>query len=190
VREALRLYGMGLQAVLISGGGNDFAGFNDMRPLLKDNCAAETSAGGCFAQDGPDGLKEFLEDVDTSYRKLIGAIYTRTRLDCRIIMHSYDYAIPDGQGLFGDKAWLRPAMDDAGVPKELQRDCVVYLIDAFHDVLERIRRTDPTHLFIVDSRGTLDRADWANELHPTGAGFAKLARKCWRPVLHDLGLAA
>ncbi|HNV59210.1 MAG TPA: SGNH/GDSL hydrolase family protein, partial [Rhodoferax sp.] len=33
VREALRLYGAGLSAAFISGGGNDFAGFNDLRPL-------------------------------------------------------------------------------------------------------------------------------------------------------------
>ena len=55
VLEALRLYGSGLSAVLISGGGNDFAGFNDMRPLLKENCSAETTAKGCF-QAGTTGF--------------------------------------------------------------------------------------------------------------------------------------
>ena len=29
----------------------------------------------------------------------------------------------------------------------------------------------------VDLRGTLDPADWANEMHPTRKGFEKVARK-------------
>ena len=56
VREALRLYGAGLSAAFISGGGNDFAGFNDLRPLLKDDCSAESTAKGCF-RPGDSGLK-------------------------------------------------------------------------------------------------------------------------------------
>ena len=44
VREALRLFNDGsLSAVFISGGGNDFAGFNDLRPLLNGNCSAAGS---------------------------------------------------------------------------------------------------------------------------------------------------
>ena len=34
-------------------------------------------------------------------RRLIGLIYTHTSLDCVILMHSYDYAIPDGRGVAG-----------------------------------------------------------------------------------------
>ena len=89
VRHALRMYGASLSAVFISGGGNDFAGFNDLRPLLKDDCSAETSAKTCF-RGGADGLRGFLDRMDEHYRKLIGQIYTHTRLDCTVVMHSYD----------------------------------------------------------------------------------------------------
>lgn len=58
VREALRLYGAGLSAAFISGGGNDFAGFNDLRPLLKDDCSAESTAKGCF-RPGDSGSERF-----------------------------------------------------------------------------------------------------------------------------------
>jgi hypothetical protein len=39
----------------------------------------------------------------------------------------------------------------------------------------------------VDQRGTLDRDEWANELHPTPGGFRKVA-KCWIPELEAAGL--
>ena len=36
------------QAVFISGGGNDFAGYNDLRPLLKDDCSKFKTAAACY----------------------------------------------------------------------------------------------------------------------------------------------
>ena len=126
--------------------------------------------------------------MDRYYRMLIGLIYTRTSLDCLIVLHSYDYAIPDGRGVFGSAGWLKPALSDAGVPESLQVDCVRYLIDALHDMLVKISAGDPKHLLVVDSRGTLDATDWANELHPKGKGFKKIARKAWKPVLKEAGL--
>jgi hypothetical protein len=188
VREALRLYGSGLSAVFVSGGGNDFAGFNDMRPLLKDNCSAATKAMDCF-RTGEDGLPGFLDRVDEYYRKLIGIVYTRTSPSCHIVMHSYDYAIPNGKGVFGGKAWIEPALFDAVVPPNLHQACVKVLIDAFHKVLVEIATMDPQHLFVVDSRGTLSPGDWANELHPTASGFKKIADTKWKPVLQAIGLA-
>ncbi len=185
---ALRLYGRTLSAVFISGGGNDFAGFNDMRPLLKLDCTAAQTAADCF-QSGDGGLGRFLERMDQYYRRLIGLVYTFTTLDCLIVMHSYDYAIPDGRGVAGGHGWLKPALADAGVPEVLQQDCVRYLIDAFHDMLTNIASGDPQHLLIADSRGTLSPADWANELHPKAKGFRKIAKECWKPVLKDAGLA-
>ena len=189
VRVALKRYGAGLSAVFISGGGNDFAGFNDLRPLLKNNCAAQTDAAGCF-RNGDPGLQRFLDHVDQSYRKLIGAVYTRTTPDCAVVMHSYDYAIPSGKGVFGGQSWLKPALVDAQVPQPLQQACVKYLLDAFHGVLANICTLDPQHLVLVDSRGTLAPDEWANELHPIGAGFAKIADSCWAPALRQLQLAA
>jgi hypothetical protein len=83
VREALRLYGKSLSAVFISGGGNDFAGLHDLRPLLKTDCSNETTAKDCF-KTGSGGLKEFMKAIDNHYRNLIGQIYTRTPPNCHI----------------------------------------------------------------------------------------------------------
>ncbi|MES2951347.1 MAG: SGNH/GDSL hydrolase family protein [Pseudomonadota bacterium] len=188
VREALRLYGSDLSAVFLSGGGNDFAGFNDMRPLLKDNCSAETTAANCF-RSGDSGLQGFMDRMDEYYRKLIGMVYTRTSPNCLIVMHTYDYAIPNGKGVVGSKAWIEPALVDAQVPSDLHQACVRFLIDSFHGVLAEIVKMDPKHLFVVDSRGTLGFDEWANELHPTSDGFKKIADTKWRPVLKAIGLA-
>ncbi len=189
VRVALQRYGPGLAAVFISGGGNDFAGFNDLRPLLKDNCSAQADAPGCFLS-GSAGLQGFLDNMDRYYRKLIGLVYTSTTVDCSIVLHSYDYSIPSGKGVFGGQGWLQSALADAQVPPQLQQQCIRFLLDAFHDVLANICTLDPQHLVLVDSRGTLSAHEWANELHPTAAGFAKIAGTCWQPVLRDLKLAS
>jgi len=188
ITGALRRYGGSLSAVFISGGGNDFAGFNDMRPLLNLDCTGAQTAADCF-RAGDGGLGRFLEHMDQYYRRLIGLIYTHTSLDCVILMHSYDYAIPDGRGVAGSPGWLKPALVDAGVPESLQRDCVRYLIDAFQAMVTDIAAGDPSHLLVVDSRGTLSDNDWANELHPKGKGFKKIAKECWKPILMDTGLA-
>lgn len=188
VIHALHFYGSGLSAVFISGGGNDFAGFNDMRPLLRLDCTDATTAADCF-KSGDGGLSDFLERMELYYRTLIGRIYTYTSLDCHIITHSYDYAIPDGRGVLGKAGWLKPALVDAGVPEHLQQDCVRYLIDRFHGMLESVCAMDRKHLLIVDSRGTLGPDDWANELHPKGKGFKKIAKERWTPVLQAANLA-
>jgi hypothetical protein len=188
VDQALRIYGDGLSAVFISGGGNDFAGFNDMRPLLNLDCSGAQSAGECFNAGG-SGLSDFLDRMDQHYRTLIGRVYTRTSLDCKIVMHAYDYAIPDGRSALGHQAWLQPALIDARVPPALQQACVRYLIDAFFSMLNEIAKGDPTHLLLVDSRGTLNSKDWANELHPKPSGFKKIVRDRWQPVLEKAGLA-
>lgn len=186
VREALRGYGHRLRAVFISGGGNDFAGFADLRPLLKNDCSKEVTAVGCFAAF--PGLDAFFGRIDEHYRRLVGLIHAHTPPDCVIVMHTYDYAIPTGAGV-GGNSWLKPALEHAKVPAHLQRGCVQELIDRFAAVLQSICASDPVHFHLVDSRGTLVEAEWANELHPTDEGFQKLVEVRWLPVLRQLKLA-
>jgi hypothetical protein len=112
----------------------------------------------------------------------------RTGPECRIVMHTYDYAPPTGKGLFGDSSWLLAALVNARVPPDLRDACIGHLIDQFHETLGRIARTDPATLYLVDSRGILAPGDWHNELHPTREGFRKIAVDAWEPVLAGAGL--
>ncbi len=191
VKSSLRLHGGGLSAVLISGGGNDFAGFNDLRPLLRDDCSDARRAADCFRPGEADGSLDWLmRKTSDSYRALIGLLFASTPARSRIVLHNYDYAWPSGKGVFGNRgAWLKPALDDARVPAELQHDCMKFLIDRVTAELQGLEEIDPARVFLVDSRNTLAEADWANELHPKPAGFRKIATERWEPMLEVLELA-
>lgn len=205
IDNALRLYGGSLSAVFISGGGNDFAGINDLRPMLLDDCSDCGSAAACFRDPSEAGsLGWLLDKVGKSYimliDKVIGATWQTGVPDARgrpasatgatkIIVHNYDYAPVTGAGVFGhDSTWLQPAFVAARVAPSLRDDCIRLLIDRFTDMLGSLVARYPGRVFLVDSRGALQREDWANELHPTGAGFGKIAER-WRPVLREQGLA-
>jgi hypothetical protein len=123
IGTALDLYGSRLSAVLISGGGNDFAGINDLRPVLGDDCAACTTAAACFRDGAEKGsLDWLLAKIKDSYITLIDRVIGATWRageggaqgasgPARIILHNYDYAPVNGMGVFGPgtSSWLRPA---------------------------------------------------------------------------------
>jgi hypothetical protein len=190
VKEMLRLYGGSASAVLVSGGGNDFAGVNDLLPLLKPDCSGFHKAADCFkGGDGEGTLGFLMEKMYEHYALLVTRIFAAAPPTAAVLVHDYDYAVPDGRGVGGGRAWLKPAFDSALVPAALQADCVKRLIDRCHGVLQRIAAGAGGRVVLIDSRGTLSHADWANELHPRPAGFRKIARTHWRPALARLGLA-
>lgn len=194
VRTAFDLYGSSLSAVFISGGGNDFSGINDLRPMLLDDCSACATPAACFRQPAEFGSMGWLLDkVGRSYVALIdqasGATW-RTAGGAKIILHNYDYAPVTGIGLFGPDSspWLQPSFEAARVAQGLRDGCIRLLVDAFTDTLDAIAARYPGRVFVVDSRRALQRADWANELHPKPSGFDKIAAR-WLPVLRAQGLA-
>lgn len=191
IETLLDRYGRGLSAVFISGAGNDFAGFNDLRPMLKQDCSQATTAAACFRPDHEfESVGWLMDKIEGSYRALVGRILAGTHPHILIVTHTYDYAFPTGRGVFGKNSrWLLPALVDAQVPEPLRHDCVKLLIDRFADVLTSISAIDPARIRRVDSRNLLVEKEWANELHPKGKGFRKLAKTAWKPVLRDLGLA-
>jgi hypothetical protein len=106
-----------------------------------------------------------------------------------IITDGYDYALPDGRGFLGrflflPGPWLEPGFR---VKKHTSfnrnRDVIVSLMDRFNAMLTRVSAyPDFAHVHYLDLRGTLKhgagyKADWANELHPTGDGFQLVAAK-------------
>lgn len=190
VKSALKLYGSGLSAVFISGGGNDFAGFNDLRPLLKPDCTSITGAKACFrGGSSADTINWLMAKTEDSYRTLLGQIMISTSQKTEIYLHNYDYAYPTGKGLFGNNSkWLKSALDDANVTPGIQHDCIKYLIDRFTTVLNKVASSYTNRILVVDSTNTLVKKDWANELHPKASGFKKIARKKWLPILRSKGL--
>ncbi|OEZ50324.1 hypothetical protein JAB1_14390 [Janthinobacterium sp. MP5059B] len=192
IRKALKLHGPSLSAAFISGGGNDFAGVNDLRPMLNINCSTAKTPDDCFRPGTDDRTLEWLmRKTAENYEILIGQIMAATGPDVPIVLHNYDYALPTGKGVFGkESTWLRMALDDATVPLALQAGCVRLVIDRLTAELVKLTQIDPTRILLVDSRGCLEPNQWANEIHPKPAGFKKIAVTRWTPVLQSLSLAA
>jgi lysophospholipase L1-like esterase len=173
-------------AILLSGGGNDIAG--DEFAMLLNHAAS--------------GLPPLNDDVvrgvidvraRDAYAFLIsGLTEIAVRLLKRpipIILHGYDYPVPDGRGFLGGFAflpgpWLQPGFHRKGHGDVDANTAIIgKLIDAFNTMLRQLARTAGFgHVRYVDLRGTLSNAaaykrDWANELHPTERGFRAVALK-------------
>ena len=176
-------YGRTIRAVFLSGGGNDFAGRDDMRALLKGDCSSLSDPSQCFRASQPAQLfeavqKALLSVVDLVAEKLPGV---------PVFVHGYDYAVPSGKGFFGLGQWLQYPMDESQVDRGIQQAVVNELIDSFAGALAEASKKRPA-LHVVNARETLKPDQWANELHPTPRGFNKLAT-AWEPVLKSAGIA-
>ncbi len=175
------------RAILLSGGGNDIAG-NEFAVLL-DHAASPKP-----------GLNEAIlaavidERLRASYATILGAVTAISQqvlgATIPIVTHGYDYPVPDGRGFLGGWAflpgpWLEPALRQKGYQKMPERLAITgALIDRFNRMLTGLVALPAFgHVRHVDLRGTLSRAPggykkwWANELHPTRAGFERVAAR-------------
>jgi hypothetical protein len=186
-----------IQCVLLSAGGNDFAGTEHFASLLRLDCSAATSADECFDPgDAAQGIERqpwrMLRELATNYQHLIDFIRS-VKATVPIVLQDYDYAIPDDigfggvkGGIFGLGGWLQQPMVARQVPTALQADVVRRLMDDFITVLKALADPAQNHdVYLVETAGTLTDADWANEMHPTPAGFNRLAER-FRPLLQTL----
>ena len=183
-----------IRCLLLSAGGNDLAGMQHFAALLKTDCSGATMVDDCFDPGDPAAGVErqpwrSLRELATNYQRLIDFVRD-VRGDLPIVLQDYDYAIPTGigfggicGGLFGLGDWLQQPMIERRVPLALHNDVVRRVMEDFVAVLRAL--ADPQQnraVFLVDTAGTLAADEWANELHPTRAGFEKLAAK-FEPVL-------
>ena len=124
IDRSFDFYAAGVSGLLISGGGNDIAGMDDLPRLLKADCSKATTVADCFAPGEPDAI---LDIIDGAYRNLIDRFRARNP-SAPVFLHQYDYAWPTGKGLFGPADWLKEPMDAAQVPTKLHRPLFKELI--------------------------------------------------------------
>jgi lysophospholipase L1-like esterase len=173
-------------AILLSGGGNDIAG-NEFATLLNHAASGLPPIN--------DDVVRGVIDVRTknAYVFLIsglGEIAMRLlKRPIPVIVHGYDYAVPDGRGFLGGFGflpgpWLQPGFQRKGFSNLDANTAVVQkLIDRFNAMLSQLPRSDGFgHVRYVDLRDTLShgagyKRDWANELHPSKSGFSAVANK-------------
>jgi lysophospholipase L1-like esterase len=174
------------KAILLSGGGNDIAG-DEFAILLNhaDSSIAginKSIVGGLIEERLRDAYVRILTAVTEVCKGAVGNVVP-------IIMHGYDYSVPDGRGYAGGWGplpgpWLEPSFRRKGYQDlALRKDIVKELINRFNAMLKSLAGKAPfEHVRYLNLRETLSTGDdykafWGNELHPTSDGFVMVARK-------------
>jgi lysophospholipase L1-like esterase len=176
------------KAVLLSAGGNDVVRDN-LKKLLKPSTAAKP-----IPADKAIDSKKARQVIDRHMRDEMVKIFSAISQVCSknsfapipILVHGYDYPIPDGRSLTGvpknPLSWLYPALTAMGYADlEAGKNIMRQLIDRLNKMLAGIADLPGLgHVKHVDLRGTLSSSPedyqrfWANELHPTADGFRLL----------------
>jgi lysophospholipase L1-like esterase len=187
IEKLLRNGSVPPKAILLSGGGNDVAG-DEFGMLL--NHKASSVAG--LNYNVVNGIIN--ERIMSSYLTIIQRVTeickSRVGNPLPILIHGYDYPVPDGRGYLGGwwflpGPWFEPGFRVKGFGIIQERINIVKdLIDLFNEMLQTIAsRPEFEHVHFVDVRKTLStlpdkyQADWDNELHPTEQGFKAITAK-------------
>lgn len=155
---------------LFSGGGNDFVG-DEFSAFL--NHADSTL---------PIIRKDYVDYMfNTVFRRAIELLVDRVVLaspGCKVFMHGYGYAIPDGRGarVVVDWAgpWMLPTLTSKGIDPREHWTIISELIDRYNTMLQTIAGARDDFVY-VDLRDSIDEGDWVDELHLSSAGYARVA---------------
>jgi hypothetical protein len=174
-----------VDAVLMSAGGNDLVAEELARVLNKKTNGATWQSSVKLAT-----LTTVLDDIVASYARLLDA-RDALRPQCVVFAHSYCYFQPNGRkatgpfGLLKAGPWMRPVLVAKGIDPDTEgREVARYLVDELHARLMALAAARP-RFQVIDMRAVLpaDNTHWADEIHPSGTGFRRLAENCWRPAL-------
>jgi hypothetical protein len=168
-------------ALLFSGGGNDIVGdqfciwLKDSPPVVPPGQMLDINA-----------VSAALAILEAEYRELIDIRNEYSR-DTVIFVHGYDFPKISGRGVCGAGPWLKPSLDytykHLGVANPDPDDeflVVKTVMQLFAAMLNKIAGdADIEKFVVVPTQGTLspDDSDWQNEIHPSSAGFTKIAAK-------------
>ncbi len=179
-----RLKAFEFDVLLLSAGGNDF-----VDRFLRDTFKSAASMSPEAALERVIATGRF-EDVLHAYQRMLDGAF-KARPGIQVLTHTYDYPRLMGASatlsveqigliaLFkrsiGD--WIGKYVKHVLANEDLQRAFSKLLIDAFFErVLEPLKTQYGDGLHVVDFRGQLTNdVDWNDEMHPSGAGFARLA---------------
>lgn len=158
-------------AFIFSGGGNDMLGYGRFRHWIKKY---ET---GMKPEDvvNHTNLKVIFNYLEVKYRELI-ELRDEYSPTTRIYFNAYDFAQPTGKKACGLGPWLRPALVENEVPELLRAAVVQEVLMAYHQRIKRLEN-QIENLAVVNTQGTINPNEWANEIHPNNLGFKKIARK-------------
>ncbi len=171
-------------AILLSGGGNDL--IDEAHNII---CEPSEGAGESY-RDYINGLALAVLEVEITQSYVrIASLREGPNANTPIFAHVYDYPTPRNApakflGFKVGGPWFYKALRAASVPERYWISISDYLFEWLGGVIIRLQtRIDNFHV-IANTRDTLIRArlnttgvdgDWANEIHPTDEGYAKMA---------------
>ncbi|MBK5258297.1 MAG: hypothetical protein JJE51_01770 [Thermoanaerobaculia bacterium] len=177
LRHLLTIYDV--DALLFSGGGNDAVG-----PELLDLFD--------IVPPGESWQDFIIQDaMERQFRLIADAYHSLAHLrdvyrpDCWIVTHGYDYVKPSGKPTtfwlwpiplsVVAGPWVKSNLEARGILGASQAQVVGYLIDRLNETLAEVA-AEHERFVAIDNRGLLKANEWSDELHPTRAGFKKIAR--------------
>lgn len=177
-------------AVLLSGGGNDFidaardpdAGQGILLDLRGQ--AAPATGRLCINWTAVDTL--VTKYLDPNFRLLYDAVRQSRNANIPIFLNQYDVPMARNKpALPGGKAWLYEAYVKNGTPPALWAEVTSAIFGALGDALQSWTQAPFTSVFVVPTRDKLIAAtdtadnDWVNEIHPNPSGWKKLSAVWW-----------
>jgi lysophospholipase L1-like esterase len=170
-------------AILMSAGGNDLI---EALPLL---IRSHVNSHRASDYVNPAALRALEQGLIASYSRIV-SFRDRDGSPNRgvpIFVHTYDYTTPSLAPariydlIAVDGPWMSPKMRD--VPRHLWIPLSNYLLDRVAETVRSLQAT-LANFIVIDTRGTLRGVgpettgrcgDWQNEIHPSRAGYQRLA---------------
>jgi len=189
-------------AILMSAGGNDVIDAASVPPMLgvKETPSARrlflrpeewAAGGGASRYISEAGWQLFEAHLAPQFDALIAARDRDGSLSkgVPVFFHLYDFITPRPSPsvavLLSTGPWLAPALTAYGIPPEDWIETSGILMNRLADIIISAAARLP-NVHVVDTRGSLVPASihdpgmtlhWANEIHPTKAGYGILAEK-------------
>lgn len=157
--------------LMFSGGGNDIVG-NPMALWIQDFDTTVSPAN----LINQERFRAALALVRAGYEDLI-TIRDTLSPHTHLVLHSYDFAIPDGRGVCLWGPWLKPSFDLRRFPAMPPAfEVVKAMLVQFSEMLKSLAAKHDA-VTLVNTQGTLPATpdSWHNELHPSKNGFNKIA---------------
>jgi hypothetical protein len=199
----LRDYGREAKAFLFSAGGNDLIGVDPsgLPALLSYVRPHERGRSAAWHIDTPE-FRRRLSFIEGALRHVLADVAAR-RPNLPVLIHGYDYALPCPWGMEDRRnpQWtsrdhfLGAAARHLGIHEpHMQRAIARCVIDAINTMQRRLAGGNVEggafpHVYHVDVRDTMKPDEWADEIHPTNSGYARVANH-FRRVLSDIGVRA
>jgi hypothetical protein len=189
--QALRKNVRGVRAFLFSGAGNDVIGKGkDGESILAQILRPFESGRPAEWYLETEELAKQLRFIEDCYRQVLTNVAAEFPA-LPVICHGYDYAIPGGfpgdprrPGWASQDQWLARPLNRLGIrDPALQQNIIRLLIDRLNERIRslcggNVRNGAFRTAWHVDARGGVDGVRlWADELHPTDSGFARVASR-------------